>query len=291
MGIRDSLRFVWTHPLNADGRMKAVGRVVRWQVGSRLLAGPIALPFIDDTRLFVTRGMAGATGNWYCGLHEVAEMGFVLHALRPTDLFLDVGANVGSYTILAAGAVGARVVTAEPIPATFRRLSMNVELNGLSKTARCHQVGLSDRPGSLRFTDDRDTVNHVISETEEGGIEVPVTTIDALMDSDIPAIIKIDVEGYELPVVRGGYRTLAEERCLAVIVETNGSEARYGASASELLAAIRGHGFEPFAYDPVGRRLSREASAGENTIFVRDVAAVETRIRDAPRYRLVNGSI
>lgn len=291
MGTRDSLRFVWTHPLNANGRLKAVGRVVRWQVGSRLLPGPIALPFVGDTRLFVTRGMAGATGNWYCGLHEAAEMGFVLHALRPTDLFLDVGANVGSYTVLAAGAVGARVTAAEPIPATFQNLVRNVELNGLRDRARCEQVGLSEQSGSLRFTDDLDTVNHVVSGTEEGGTEIPVTTIDGLTGSDTPTIIKIDVEGYELPVVRGGHRTLADERCLAVILETNGSGARYGVDDSEIVAVMARHRFDPFGYDPVGRRLSRGTTGGANTIFIRDVTAVETRIRHAPRYRLVNGSI
>jgi hypothetical protein len=92
------LAFVWFHPLNARGRLRAMGRVLRWQVSSRLLAGSIALPFVESSQLFARRGMAGATGNWYCGLHEVEEMGFVLHFLREEDMFLDVGANVGSYT-------------------------------------------------------------------------------------------------------------------------------------------------------------------------------------------------
>ncbi|TMC68336.1 MAG: FkbM family methyltransferase, partial [Chloroflexi bacterium] len=93
--------------------------MVRWQFVSRLIAGPIALPFVEGTSLFAMRGMTGATGNWYCGLHEVREMAFVLHLLRAKDHFLDVGANVGSYTVLAGGAVGARVTAVEPIPETF----------------------------------------------------------------------------------------------------------------------------------------------------------------------------
>lgn len=95
--------YVWRHQLNANGRLQAIGRLLRWQIASRLLAGPIALQFVENTVLFAKRGMAGATGNWYCGLHETEEMGFVLHFLRPDDLFVDVGANIGSYTVLAAG--------------------------------------------------------------------------------------------------------------------------------------------------------------------------------------------
>ena len=45
--------------------------------------------------------MHGVTGNVYCGLHDFAEMSFMLHLLRAGDLFADIGANVGSYTVLA----------------------------------------------------------------------------------------------------------------------------------------------------------------------------------------------
>lgn len=101
-----SLRFVWRHPLNAKARLAAVSRVARWQIASRLMAGPIAFPFVNESKLFAVRGMTGATGNYYCGLHELNDMAFVLHLLREDDHFLDVGANIGSYSVLAAAAGG-----------------------------------------------------------------------------------------------------------------------------------------------------------------------------------------
>lgn len=57
--------------------------------------------------------MTGATGNIYVGLHEFEDMAFLLHVLRRTDLFVDVGANIGSYTILAGGAAGAKLLLNE----------------------------------------------------------------------------------------------------------------------------------------------------------------------------------
>jgi FkbM family methyltransferase len=292
MSLRQLIGFVWKHPLNASNRIAALGRLVRWQLASRLMQGPIALPFVEETSLFATRGMTGATGNWYCGLHEVRDMSFVLHLLRPGDHFLDVGANVGSYTVLAGGAVGARVTSVEPIPQTFAHLARNVALNDLAGRVSAHMCGLSESSGTLRFTADLDCVNHVLASGEQlPSIEVPVRTLDELVGSNTPVLIKIDVEGHERAVLQGATQTLANPKLLAVVMETNGSGARYGISDDDLLDLMAEHGFSAYGYEPFGRQLVDASQADGNTVFVRDRAIVEERVRGAKRYRLVNGTI
>lgn len=291
MGLRQLATFVWNHPLNTANRVAALGRVVRWQLASRLIAGPIALPFVEGTFLFAMRGMTGATGNWYCGLHEVRDMAFVMHVLRRDEHFLDVGANVGSYTVLAGGA-RARVTSVEPIPETFAHLERNVALNALGGRVRAVKCGVSDASGVLRFTTDLDCVNHVLAQGEHlASVEVPVRTVDDLVGSDVPVLIKIDVEGHERAVLIGASRTLGDPRLLAVVMETNGSGMRYGVSDADLVSLMQGHGFSPYCYDPFYRRLVDAAQADGNTVFVRDPTAVETRVRGSKRYRLINGTI
>jgi methyltransferase, FkbM family len=286
------LRYVWMHPLNARGKFSALVRIVKWQLGNHLLPGMVALPFVEDTFLFAKRGMTGATGNWYCGLHEVNEMAFVLHLLRRDEHFADIGANIGSYTILAAGAAGARVHSAEPIPETFRHLQHNVLLNDLAERVRISRIGISDRVSVLRFSSGLDCVNHVLAPGEDlPGVEVPVTTLDEWVGGEVPTLIKIDVEGHELAVLQGGEKTLADPRLLAVIMEINGSGERYGIADTQLVDIMLGHGFSAFGYDPFGRRLVDPDSSNGNTIFVRDRAAVEARVASARHYRLVNGTI
>lgn len=286
------LKYCWGHPLNAGGRFAALGRVARWQVATRLIPGPMALPFVRGTFLLTSRGMTGATGNWYCGLHEVAEMGFLLHLLRPGEHFLDVGANVGSYTVLAGGAVGARVTAVEPVPETFAHLQRNVALNDIGQRTRCCQLGLSEQAGMLRFSKDLDTVNHVLAEGEElPAVEVSVTRLDDLVGQDVPVLIKMDVEGHELAVLRGAQTTLADPRLFALIMEINGSGSRYGVSDAELIDLMRGHGFAPHGYDPFRRCLVERVSTSGNTVFVRDTVAVEARLSSAPVFKLVNGEI
>src|SRR5579863_4327451 len=122
--------FIVGHPLTHDRKLQAFGRFARWQVTSRLQR-EVVVPWIEGTHLAVRRGMTGATGNIYCGLHEFEDMAFLLHFLRPDDLFVDIGANIGSYTILASGVRRARTIAFEPDPVTFAALSRNIALNAL----------------------------------------------------------------------------------------------------------------------------------------------------------------
>lgn len=293
MSVASTLRFVWNHPLNAGDRFGALSRLVRWQIASRLVPGPIALPFVEDTKLFAARGMTGATGNWYCGLHEISEMAFVLHVLRPDDHFLDLGANVGSYTVLSSGAVGARTTAVEPVPETFSYLRRNVLLNDLEARVRCCPLGVSDSTGTLAFTSDLDTVNHVAPSRYSGPtVDVPVTTVDDLIETDHPpTLIKIDVEGHELAVLRGAQAVLANANLLAVCLETNESGLRYGVGDGQLFEELSSYEFQPFSYEPTRRCIAAGQTEGGNTIFIRGLDTVEKRIRSARRFQLINGTV
>jgi hypothetical protein len=96
MGLYQTFEIIFKHPLTKNQRVAAYMRWLRWQVGSRITPGSTVVDFAGGTRLLAKPGMTGATGNIYCGLHECHDMGFLLHFLRKDDLFLDVGANIGS---------------------------------------------------------------------------------------------------------------------------------------------------------------------------------------------------
>jgi hypothetical protein len=112
MQTATNFRLIFEHPLNRGRPISTAARVIAWQVRSRLRK-VVPVDFANGAQLLVTRRMYGATGNVYCGLHEFEEMAFLLHFLRPGDTFADVGANIGSFSVLA-GSVGARAVAFEP---------------------------------------------------------------------------------------------------------------------------------------------------------------------------------
>jgi FkbM family methyltransferase len=283
-----TLKFIVQHPLNRGRLWFALKNYFRWQIGSRLVPGPVAVTFVGDTRLLVKSGMAGATQNIYCGLQEFEDMAFVLHALRPGDLLVDAGANIGSYTILAAGACGAYVTAVEPVPTTFAHLLDNICLNDVKPLVTPLNIGLGSAAGQLHFSQDLDTVNHVL-EVEESmlapGITVRVDTLDAILEGQGPTIIKIDVEGYETEVLKGANATLASDKLLAVVMELNGSGNRYGFDDAKLHLEMLKHRFVPCTYDPWKRLLTplNGKNAEGNTLYVRNSDNLTARLTSAPR--------
>jgi FkbM family methyltransferase len=264
--------FLAHHPLTRKRRIAALGRYLQWQVKSRL-RDEMIVEWIAGTRLAVRNGMTGATGNIYAGLHEFYDMAFAIHFLRAEDVFADVGANIGSYTILASGVAGARTIAFEPDPGTAARLEKNIQLNGLSERVELHIAALGESAGWIRFSIGRDTENHVVASDEPEGREVPVETLDAAVGDRVPSFIKIDVEGYEAQVLRGALRLLEQPKLKAVLTE-NKSE--------PVVNMLEAAGFREVAYDAFQRKLvpASEITMG-NALFVRDATFVEHRVATA----------
>jgi FkbM family methyltransferase len=295
MSFARSLRFVLGHPLNRHRKLSALAGVLGWQLRTRLSTSAQVVPWVDGTRLVVRRGDTGLTGNVYCGLHEYAEMAFVLHALRADDVFVDIGANLGSYTVLACGARGARGFCFEPVPLTYSRLVENLRANGLEGCVSALNCGVGESQGTLRFSSGHDTGNHVLAQGEETlSVEVPVLPLDSLLGGAAPTLMKIDVEGFELPVLRGAAKALRAQSLSAIVMEVNGSGRRYGFSDEDLLQAMQSYGFGEYTYDPRARELAPWMRSGPREgsgIFVRDVESVRARLRGAPAFAIHGLSI
>lgn len=293
MKLANVVSYIWQHPLNRNGRTAALVRFAKWQMRSRLTKGKLRVPFVEGTQLAVSRGMTGATGNIYCGLHEPDDMGFVLHMLRPGDFFADVGANVGSYSVLAAGAAGADAIAFEPVPFTFADLQENIAVNQLQGRVEVRNEAVGASASSIRFSAAMGPMNHVMADGEEiASIEVPVVALDIALNGRVPIAMKVDVEGFEGAVLEGGPKTFADERLLAVVMEIGEQSSRYGYNEVTLRQQIKDAGFVTCAYDATKRELTvRAADFGSNTIFVKDIDRVRERLTTAPRYRLCNGTI
>ena len=188
---------------------------------------------------------------------------YLRQRLRPGDAFLDIGANIGYYSLLAAQLVGARgtVVSFEPEPGAFESLSRSVAANGLSQVSS-RNLALSNRQGALTLYRARDTAHSLIATTEmdpefRGKVDVvDVTTLDvvSVLTPDFPVdavrAIKIDVEGEEARVAEGmlGYLQRARLPPIWAEVRGPGGSARAPDTFAAMARLLRPLGYRAFRW-------------------------------------------
>jgi FkbM family methyltransferase len=234
--VRLVTKFVWTHPANHGQRTRALARAVRFQ--ARLG---------DRSVLWAGLHRAGASKVVYANPPDHPEMIVWRRILRPRDLFLDVGANVGSYTIWA-GELGAQVIALEPAPDTYALLLENINLNGYR--AEAIQAAAGATCGTARFTTGLDSVNRL---DPSGSAQTRVVTIDSLLGNRTAAGIKVDVEGFEIEVLRGCHRALAEQRILLIQLEWNMcSLTAVGTDRRPIADLLAGYGYRLYRPDRDG---------------------------------------
>lgn len=291
--LKRTFKFIYTHPLTKRHVFRSIGRILYWQFQAALKPNiDIEKTFIKPVKFYARKRRAGVTGNIYTGLHEFNEMTFVLHFLRDKDVFFDLGANVGVYTLLASGVCKAKSVALEPIPSTFNLLRQNIELNNLQYKVTLINAAAGDAPGTLIFSSAQDTTNHVIRPNEEANntIEVDVIKIDSLVHYS-PALLKIDVEGFESRVLIGAENILKSVALKAIIIELSNT-VEYGFNDTYTHHLLTLNGFSPFSYDPFTRKLSAIAElASDNIIYCRDVNFVVSRIKNAGPIKIMGEKI
>jgi FkbM family methyltransferase len=291
--IVGALRAAANHPVNRRRKFKAVLEYGFVQIATRLVPGDVCVEFPNHTRLLVSPRMKGAAHYITPRLCEFEEMAFVMHFLRPGELFVDVGANVGAFTVMAAGVAGARVVAFEASPDTYEMLVRNIRLNGFLDRVKTIHAAAGRSEGTTQFSVGLGTENYVATgAAANDSVSVRMTTLDKELAGNPPDLLKVDVEGFETEVFAGASNTLRQPGLQAIIVERNNIGTRYGFDEEPLHREIRQCGFVPCNYEPFARRLFEAGeSARENIIYTRNVTAANDRLRVAPPFTLGDLSV
>jgi FkbM family methyltransferase len=150
-------------------------------------------------------------------------------AIKPGAIVLDVGANVGAYSLLFAQWAGpsGKVYAFEPSPQEFQGLVRHVTLNGMSAVVAPVHAAMSDTSSQAQFVVGSSAGQGRLASAADAGedvVNVPVSTIDEFCAREgvVPDFIKIDVEGSETAVLRGARETLRRGRGrIAVFVEVH----------------------------------------------------------------------
>jgi FkbM family methyltransferase len=162
------------------------------------------------------------------GTYEPAKQSMIRRYLRPGMTFIDVGANMGYFTLQAARIVGdsGRVVSIEPAPDNFRYLQRSIELNAYANT-RAMQLALSDHAGTANLQILPLSTAHTFTAlnpkyNDLPKVTVPITTLDAVVEEqklERVDMVKIDVQEWEIQVLHGAIKTLRANPKLLIFLD------------------------------------------------------------------------
>jgi FkbM family methyltransferase len=221
------VRFIWNIHLKHDEKImkkrqtfeiKTFGNYAHIKIGRYKL--------ILDRREFHDFGMLKTFESGR--IYEPEVSSYIIKNLKSGETFMDIGANNGYFTVLAANLVGpnGKVISVEPNPNSFQRLLHNIEINNLSNVILLN-IALSDYDGKTTLylnSDSEDGLASLIkSEQFEPFAEVEVKRFDHLFEEEKIDILKMDVEGAEMDVIRGMENYIESHQGIKIIMEWNNS--------------------------------------------------------------------
>jgi FkbM family methyltransferase len=206
--------------------------------------------------------------------------------------YLDIGANIGYCSVLAASASSTpmAVHAFEPCAQNFSWLRRNAQENGKTGEILQYLVGLGAEDGSAELSQ-YGTGSSFVRGWDEGrgdalGLaQVAVRRLDSLITDALltaPTFVKIDVEGYELPVLRGGERTLSHPNVAGVLAEIGHVHhpGGYNPDAAEAVRTLETYGYRCFGLRVVG--LDGDGIPSMEVTAAEDVDMGEDGVDDCP---------
>lgn len=264
------LRFLAHHNPVKRGRWHLLGALIDDPKCARWLAG-LENPTRTrhGFRIFTLPGDLTSDLIKLHGQHEPGPEAFVLDHIERGAVFLDVGANIGYFSLLAAVTAKSEVVAFEPQPEIADLLSRSAEYNRVAGLVRVERLALSDAASTMRMTSCPGNTGHAqlacLGDERAQPYPVPVVALDEWLSQNPVgrvSVCKIDAEGAELNILRGMPRLLERDGPALVIEAIDDFLGQFGASEGTVRELLQAHG-----YRDVSRRYTSKGDC--NRYFVK----------------------
>jgi FkbM family methyltransferase len=232
--LKRPFRALWGYALQSSGNSERI----------QLKRSQYTIPFFSKSNVALTL--------WVDPDHVDRAEEFVYDFLKPGDVLIDVGANIGCVAAAGSLAVGEKghVYSIEPHPQTFRYLQKTIAINHCTNVTSLN-MAMGAEAGIVNFTDEprRDDIN-CVAMNAESGIKVPCSTLASLVSEHSIsriAVLKIDVEGFEMQVLQGAQSMLHQVDSIYIEVLEHTLQ-KFGNCGAEVFRLLQLHGFRCFYF-------------------------------------------
>jgi len=255
-----SFRSLVDAPYNKKRPLFALRRFIYWKLIRLLKLKNIKYPLWENRALFLNYDSLQSMWIMYNYILDWEEFNLIRNYVQPGDQLLDVGANVGAYSVWMSKFISApgRLHSFEPDAANYQKLENNVAANKIESLINTNQCALSDLDGVLKFTTGLDRLNHIASMPGDNVVSVPSKKLDSYFNANgISRVtyMKIDVEGFEYTVLKGAHEILSGKRIEIIQLEINDAVQNAGITVDVLLKLLREYDYSLCQYDMKANQL------------------------------------
>ena len=238
---RDGLITLMQEALKYIGLYYTPPKLIKWWL-TRLANVEVAVCEVQGSSMILDLSDKGIQRDLYLhGIREPQATRYLRSILQPNWTVVDIGANIGYYALQEARVVK-NVIAIEPTPTSHKTLATNVALNGYGNV-ETWQMAVGDHSGQIGFVISRACNWNSVSPVSTGNIKVWMATLDDILDGRWVDYIRMDVEGYELCVLRGMEQTLRKKKP-GMFIEVHRDKLRdYGNTQRELMEYLASFGY------------------------------------------------
>lgn len=294
--LKGRLETLRNHPVGRRQPILTLLRFLKAEIINSWLGHSFLVSHEFGVFLIVEKHYHATRSHYFFGLQEFEDELFAINLLRENELFVDIGANVGMFSIMVTATTGARVIAIEPSPSSSRAFKRHILLNDLMDRITLIEACAGNANDKAFIMNTVAMENFIVLEGDNlapGMVKVPMIRIDDVVDGTIPCVMKMDIEGFELQALKGAMHLLGCDTLQAITVEIAHLSNRFGVSPDETHNFIAGFGFAAVRYDPLTRMLTpldrrsvTNRDPFSNTIYVRNLDWARARLSAAPRRHL-----
>ncbi|MDF5729528.1 MAG: FkbM family methyltransferase, partial [Rhizonema sp. PD38] len=248
-----TIKYIWTHPNSRKKQIQPVLKYFGWKLYKSLTHRHLDVQMLPDIKIRCYPKSYSSDCVIYCGVYDYNEMNFLLNYLRDGDSFIDIGANIGVYTLLAASKIhSGSIYSFEVFPENYARLQENLRLNQFEQV-KTYAIAVSDKSGTIALNPaGGDSLPFITDSVSGNTITVPTDTLDNLIQNQpLPnfTLAKMDIEGAELLALKGATSLLKGQHPYVWILEINHTVRNFGHSQQDLVDFLQSYDYSFYNYN------------------------------------------
>lgn len=256
----NSLRTLFLSPYNRKKPISALKRFFIWKIIKLFRISHFKYIFWGDRTLYLNHDSFHSMWLMYNNWVDWEEFNLIRRVLKDGDVAIDVGANMGYYSLWMSKFVAKSglVIAFEPDEVNYAKLNENISLNNLANRIQTEKKAVNNVSGLISFTTSLDGENHITSDDVLNNVIIDSIKLDDYFKAkDIQGVtyLKIDVEGFEMNVLQGCTESLLEKRINIIQLEINNTIVNSGTDKIDLLNLLKHYNYILCNYDVKANRL------------------------------------